>query len=1268
MALFEPIGTEASCLEFTASPTNTICKAVSIRVTKGTAPFDLKVNGPITGEATTSNKSFRLEDLPAGTYDITLEDAAGCETTEQFTIDANCGQGSLTDRSTSRSRILEDQVTDLTTPLVLLQHISNTRSPEETPIATRFTTQQGANANSYSGKRRCGTTQLMEDLLQDPAAAQQYQEKKQMAYSGMMQAREDCDQKQVLPIAIHFQGIANPNRACLANLARRQIETLNEDIQARNKEIDTWKTEVYKYFPNTNYGSTCLEFCIATKNHPAGYGLRDGDLALTINRTKGDFDRNWSGYINIFVREIDLLGYSPVGGSGNGDGIVLDVSAFGRGTSCGSVRPTSPYNLGRTLTHEIGHYLLLNHIWGDGCDTDDRLPDTPDAAAPNYGCPPLGVASCGSADLHVNYMDYTDDACLYMFTRLQSSLMEFYVDRFLSNVTSNSSRVCETEETVEQTNSMVVQISGKGSVEINSGDNSSTCNLICSSPFQTGTNMRLMAKAATGYRFVEWEGASCSASSNENCSFTLNENVIIKAIFEAIPATVKNLQIEVIGKGTIESTVNNTMETCRNSCTFKYPQNSSLSLVAKPDAGYRFNKWLESTCNATTSSTCEMMLTGDQRLIAIFEEAATVDDPCILFTATPTPSICNAVSIKITEGVAPFDLTIKGPITGEARTSNKAFRLQDLPAGTYTATLTDAEACEATEQFIIDPNCGQSLTNPVSTSRSITDNTEHVLDLTIQEVATVSRLINNFPPPCLSLPLDYMPSPSDVPSSTSTISRLWDVGQIITVKFLGGDDRELKEKIIQGAREWEKYANITFRFITTGPARIRISFKEAGNYSRIGSDADKIDQEEETMNFFFLDYETDRRIEAVILHEFGHALGLLHEHVHPKNTIQWNKQAVYDYNPNLSTELVDLIYFDLPAQDEVYFCEYDPASVMHYGVDPAHTLNNFSVSPNNLMSQEDKRFIGKLYPFSGVRSELGIGFCSDEPISTDTNKELKIRVKGEGSVVVKAAGTTNTCQRSCTFIYANNLNFQLKAMPQSGYRFVKWSGKYCTNSPLLDCQMNINTNETITAYFEPISNENSCLVFGVTPSNSTCNRGKISIAITAGIAPFKLNLTGPISGDATTNNKSFRLEDLAAGAYTITIKDGAGCESTQAFSIANTCVNAPTSATSSSRSTLRITDESIISEEIEEVRITVGANYPNPFRERTILPFNLVKDGAVQLDIFHSNGQRVYQSTQVLEAGQHQIELGPKELQQAGLYIYHLRVAKEVVTGKMIRL
>ncbi len=118
-----------------------------------------------------------------------------------------------------------------------------------------------------------------------------------------------------------------------------------------------------------------------------------------------------------------ILGYAQFpGGSSATDGVVIDNNAFGNtGTAA------APYGLGRTATHEIGHWLNLRHIWGDATCGNDFVDDTPVAQSSNGGCPAFptyGSCSTTVPMMTMNYMDYTYDACMYMFTAGQNARMQ----------------------------------------------------------------------------------------------------------------------------------------------------------------------------------------------------------------------------------------------------------------------------------------------------------------------------------------------------------------------------------------------------------------------------------------------------------------------------------------------------------------------------------------------------------------------------------------------------------------------------------------------------------------------------------------------------------------------------------------------------------------------------------------------------------------------------------------------------------------------------
>ena len=298
-------------------------------------------------------------------------------------------------------------------------------------------------AQSAADGRDCDSEGHQEILMTDPDYATAYQQrharmKALLAQRGGERAM-NCTEVIRLPMAFHFQGISNPDAACLRALAENQLQILNDDYQGVNADIDLWSgpNGSSQFYPGASNGESCIQFCLPTTDHPAGYGLADGDLAVTINEFSGSFNGDWSGYINVFVRNIGALGFSPLGGTGSGDGVTVDTGAFGSGNGCSGVSPGAPFDLGRTLTHELGHYLDLPHIWGGGCGQDDGVSDTPNQSGSNFGCPGNNTSSCGSVDMHMNYMDYVNDQCMYMFSAGQIAVMDAYAVANLQNVITN---------------------------------------------------------------------------------------------------------------------------------------------------------------------------------------------------------------------------------------------------------------------------------------------------------------------------------------------------------------------------------------------------------------------------------------------------------------------------------------------------------------------------------------------------------------------------------------------------------------------------------------------------------------------------------------------------------------------------------------------------------------------------------------------------------------------------------------------------------------
>lgn len=140
----------------------------------------------------------------------------------------------------------------------------------------------------------------------------------------------------------------------------------------------------------------------------------------------GGTSNNLLGYAQ-FPDQSGLSGLNQTGGPASTDGVVIQYSSFGSADKGNFPVMQAPYNKGRTLSHETGHWLGLRHIWGDGNCADDFVADTPSAAGPSSGCP-VGRFSCGSTNMVENYMDYTNDACMNIFTLGQKARMQAVIE------------------------------------------------------------------------------------------------------------------------------------------------------------------------------------------------------------------------------------------------------------------------------------------------------------------------------------------------------------------------------------------------------------------------------------------------------------------------------------------------------------------------------------------------------------------------------------------------------------------------------------------------------------------------------------------------------------------------------------------------------------------------------------------------------------------------------------------------------------------------
>ncbi len=206
-----------------------------------------------------------------------------------------------------------------------------------------------------------------------------------------------------------------------------QIRALNKDFRATN--TDKSKTPA----PWTGLVSDSrIQFKVVkvtrTKTTEEDFTHDDGVKKAS---TGGIAPFSPKTHLNIWVCALrdSLLGYAQFpGGPQATDGVVINSQAFGT-----SGTAQSPFHLGRTATHEIGYYFNLRHIWADtpDCGGSDNVADTPNCAGPNTGMPSFPHITCNNGpngDMFVNYMDYTDDPGMFMFTTQQVLRMRTALD------------------------------------------------------------------------------------------------------------------------------------------------------------------------------------------------------------------------------------------------------------------------------------------------------------------------------------------------------------------------------------------------------------------------------------------------------------------------------------------------------------------------------------------------------------------------------------------------------------------------------------------------------------------------------------------------------------------------------------------------------------------------------------------------------------------------------------------------------------------------
>jgi len=294
-----------------------------------------------------------------------------------------------------------------------------------------------AQAQQMPAHRECATMEVLAaQIAADPSLATRLQaiDQQAAAYAAKKAAnptqRTTSDVIVTIPVVVHVLYNTTAQNITDAQV-QSQLKVLNDDFHKLNTDL----SKVPAAFAPL-IGDAGVQFVLA-KQDPSGQATTgivhksttatsfDSSDKMKYSSSGGDDAWPAASYLNLWCCNLGggLLGYAQFpGGAPATDGVVILYSAFGSGGSA-----VAPYGLGRTATHEVGHWLNLRHIWGDARCGNDQVADTPTQQTSNYGCPTFPHVTCSNGtngDMFMNYMDYTDDACMQMFSSAQGDRMD----------------------------------------------------------------------------------------------------------------------------------------------------------------------------------------------------------------------------------------------------------------------------------------------------------------------------------------------------------------------------------------------------------------------------------------------------------------------------------------------------------------------------------------------------------------------------------------------------------------------------------------------------------------------------------------------------------------------------------------------------------------------------------------------------------------------------------------------------------------------------
>ncbi|MDG2263596.1 MAG: M43 family zinc metalloprotease [Flavobacteriales bacterium] len=464
-----------------------------------------------------------------------------------------------------------------------------------------------------------------------------------------------------------------------------QIDILNEDFRMNNSDASSVPSAF------AGVAADCeIEFCLAVRdpNGNVTTGITrtytttssfSGYTSMKYSSTGGQDAWNTSDYLNIWVCNLasGLLGFATFpGGNSSTDGVVCDYAYFGNtGTA------TSPYDLGRTATHEVGHWLNLYHIWGDSYCGNDYVSDTPKHEESNYGCPSYPHASScsgtgSSGEMFMNYMDYTNDACMFMFSTGQKNRMRATLNGSRSSLLSSLGCQVVYPPIIlsSTTTNLSCSLANDGSINLSAIGGVSPLSYVWSN----GSTTQDISNLSSGYYNVTVTDA---VGQTESSTFYISEPSPI-----IITYSVNSTSQAGFSDGSIFTTVSG--GTAPYSFSWQGPNGYSASTqdIQNLIAGtYIFYVIDDNGCSELFS-----IVVGEGQLTPLQVNAVTSDIDCF-------GNNNGSINLTVSDGATPYSfIWNNGAITED---------LSNLAAGTYTVVVNDAAGQSFTSSYtIIEPS------------------------------------------------------------------------------------------------------------------------------------------------------------------------------------------------------------------------------------------------------------------------------------------------------------------------------------------------------------------------------------------------------------------------------------------------------------------------------------------------------------------------------------------------------------------------------------